>query len=630
MAHQAKDPKEYGLNKPYLTVRLVPTAKEDTEHQLLIGKTSDKDADRFAKLAHGSAIFVLPAKTVAALDHGPLDFLDKKLVDLDTKTIQKVRMTGPTAFTLAHKNDVWDVVDSPAPPFVAEEDAVANVVRPWASLQAARVAAYGPKIDWTAYGLDKPARVITVTSAGDKDKTSEHQLALGKETDKGSAFARLDKRDEVAVLDAATVEALTHSYLDFVNHAVLKFDLDTVTGIDRRMPGADMDLVKRDDAWRFAKPEDKAADDPTVGDLLEKTFRLRAQRIAAYPVKDLAAFGLEKPAAVVTLKLTDVQGGKVEHVIKVGKPADDKKDERYAIVDKGNAVVVLGADLSRHLVAPPLYFADRNLPGLTAADKIVVQRPGREVTFGHGDSLWSMTSPVKADAENSQLDDLVKGLRRLRAEQIVALKGADLKTYGLDKPEAQWQFWDEGKEKLQLSLGKADNQGGHYAKLGGSDTVFTLNPSLSKRLLEEYRDRKPWPALDAAQVDKLSYSGPTPFVLKKKDNDWALEGQPDAKVNAKEVTDTLDALASLKAERFVADAKADLKLYGLDPPVWTITATTPAGNRTLLIGRAEGASKRLYATVPGTGAVFIIGEAPAQRIVRPMQAFQGERGASAP
>ncbi len=157
VAHEAKDAKEYGLDKPYLTVRLVPTAKEDAEHQLLIGKTADKDADRFAKLAQGSAIFVVPAKTVAALDHGPLDFLDKKLVDVDTKTIQKMRVTGANAFTLARKKDLWDVVDSPAPTFVAEEDAVQNALRPWTRLQAARVAAYGPKIDWATFGLDKPA-----------------------------------------------------------------------------------------------------------------------------------------------------------------------------------------------------------------------------------------------------------------------------------------------------------------------------------------------------------------------------------------------------------------------------------------------------------------------------------------
>src|SRR5205085_11728072 len=111
---------------------------------------------------------------------------------------------------------------------------------------------------------------------------------------------------------------------------------------------------------RFVKPADKAADDPTIGDILEKAFRLKAQRIAAYPAKDLAPYGLDKPAAVVTLKLADFQGRKVEHVIKVGKTAEDKKDERFALIDKGEAVVVLAPELSRQLVAPALFFADRN------------------------------------------------------------------------------------------------------------------------------------------------------------------------------------------------------------------------------------------------------------------------------
>jgi len=394
-----------------------------------------------------------------------------------------------------------------------------------------------------------------------------------------------------------------------------------VTAIVRQMSGNDVDLVKRDDSWRFAKPADKAADDPTIGALLEKTFRLRAERIAAYPAKDLASFGLDKPAALVTLKLTDVQGRSVEHVIKVGKPVDEAKAERYALIDKGEAVVVLGPELSRQLVAPALYFADRNLPGLTSADTAVQERPGRKLTFRHGDTTWSMTDPVKAEAESGELDELAKSLRRLRAEEIVAPQGTDLKAYGLDRPETQWYFLTGDKEVLHLLIGGADKEGRRYAKLGNGDQIFTLSAKLSSRLVDEYRSRKPWPALDAAQVERLSYTGAAPYTLKKKDNDWSLSTNPETKVDGKQVTDTLDALAGLKADHYVVDAKADLKLYGLDPAVWTIEVETPTGKRTLLVGRAEGDSKRVYATVPGSDAVFIIPEAEAHRILRPMAAF---------
>ena len=48
-------------------------------------------------------------------------------------------------------------------------------------------------------------------------------------------FARLDKQDQVVVLDAPTVTALASTHLDFLDHRVLKFDLDTVNSISRQM-----------------------------------------------------------------------------------------------------------------------------------------------------------------------------------------------------------------------------------------------------------------------------------------------------------------------------------------------------------------------------------------------------------
>ena len=62
VTHAAKDLKDYGLDKPYLTVRLVAAAKDDPEHQLLIGKIVGKDGKRFAKLANSPAIFILADK----------------------------------------------------------------------------------------------------------------------------------------------------------------------------------------------------------------------------------------------------------------------------------------------------------------------------------------------------------------------------------------------------------------------------------------------------------------------------------------------------------------------------------------------------------------------------------------
>jgi hypothetical protein len=655
VSHAAKEPGKFGLDKPYVEIEVSSKNEKDKKTEtkkLKIGKPADGDIKgRYAVLGDDGAVFVVGEKAAANLAKDALDLLDKELASVSVKSIQRVEAKGQTPFTLEQKQDIWRVIGSPAPEFAAEEEAVKSFLGVWSNLRAEKIAAYGPKIDWKEYGLDKPASTVTVSIAAkdeDKDKpakATQHSVSLGKEAGDGKRYARLDQQPAVVVLDAPTSEDLGRTHLDFLDHRVLKYDLDTVTGISRQMKDGDFELTKQGEQWRFAKPMDRPADDLTVGDVLDKTFRLRAKRIAAYPAKDLKPFGLEQPAAVVKVKLTDATGAPSEHVIKVGDIAPpfsavSKKSgepnakgeprraagERYAIIDKGETVVVLPAELSKHLTAPALHFADRNLASVSAPDRVVLERGGRKLTFARPETAWQMTAPIKAEAEHAALDDFLKELTRLRADEIVADK-ADPKQHGLDRPAAQWALHSGDKETLRLVVGnpeagkEKEKEPRRYARLAGKDVVFLLNPEQSARALEEYRSRKPWAAFDAVQVEKLSYQGPAPFTLQKSENVWSVAGKPEAKVSSKAISDTLDALAGLKVERWLADEKGDLQLHGLQPPVWTIDAQTSSGKRSLLIGRSEGDSPRLYAAVAGESGIFVIGEEDARRIVRPLSAF---------
>jgi hypothetical protein len=295
-------------------------------------------------------------------------------------------------------------------------------------------------------------------------------------------------------------------------------------------------------------------------------------------------------------------------------------------VDKGEAVIVLSPELSKHLVAPPLHFADRNLASFGTADKVTVERGPRKVVFTKPDATWQMTAPVKSEAEDGALDDFLKDLRRLRADEIVAEKG-DLKQFGLDRPQAQWTIAAGAKDVLTLLIGNAeagkekDANARRYAKLAAGDFIFLLNAKQSARVLEEYRSRKPWPSLDAVQVEQVTFGGPTPFTLKKDENLWSVVGKLGAKVNAKAVSDTLDALAGLKVQRWLVDEKGDLQLHGLQPPQMSIDIQTSAGKRSLLIGRSEGDSPRVYAAVAGETGIFVLSEDDAKRILRPLSAY---------
>jgi hypothetical protein len=654
VAHTAKDLGTYGLDKPYLRLALKtkarsndedkppaatgPAKDEARERVLLIGKPTEKDArTRFARLGDGEAVFVVGEKTLATVDHGALDLLDPRLLRLDLKAVQQFRRGGDAPFTLQRDKDGWRVEGAPAPPFTADRESVADTLRAWSDLRARRFAAYGNKVDLAAFGLDKPAQTVTVTlqPPADKDKPAkpvEHTLAFGKPAEgKGERYARLDQGPGVVVLDAEAVAALNRTYLDYVNRSVLKLDADKVTELRRRMGGDELEVVKRKEGWRLVKPADLAADGPTVDALLGRLAELRAKRVAAFPAKELGPFGLAEPAAVVTLRLGEDKDKAAEHVVQIGKVADEKgskgEGDRFARVDKSDAVVVLPGSLAQQLIAAPLRFRDRDIARLASADKVVQERGGRKAVFTRSEQTWKMTEPVEAEAEQLDLEDFLKGLTLLRADELVADKPADLKPYGLDRPRVRWRFLEGDKEVLSLLVGSAKGVGQSrraYAKLAAGDLVFLLDPQQTARALGEYRSRKVWTPPDAAQAERLRYGYENnPFVLEKVENTWQVAGKPDAAVNADAVRDALDALARLQAERYVADKGADLKVYGLDRPNLVLEVESPSGKQALHVGRQEGGSKRYYATVPGAAGapVFLISEADAARIVKPLEGF---------
>ena len=308
-------------------------------------------------------------------------------------------------------------------------------------------------------------------------------------------------------------------------------------------------------------------------------------------------------------------------VLKIGNPVDSAKPkgDRYATVEgKGEVTVgVVAGAIANKLLADPLKFHDRGLAKFVDADRATLVRGDRTVTFAKVDGTWKMTQPATADAEQADLDELVNALARLRADELVAEKPKDVKPYGLDKPEAKWTLFAGEKEVLSLTVGKKEDNGPRaYAKVTTGDVVALLDEKLTGRLFAEYRKRAVWTGGDASQVETVAISsGANNFALRKDGTNWVDPAAAGDAFDTAKVTELLDALAGLKAERYAADKDGDPKLYGLEPPERVIVLTQRGVVKTLHLGRAEGGSggKRVYAKVvePGRTDVFVVSEADA-------------------
>jgi hypothetical protein len=530
----------------------------------------------------------------------------------------------------------WKVAESPAPPFVADPDAMSRMLGAWANLQAKKFAAYGPKADLAKFGLDKPEKTLTITlkkpaAEGKPAETVDHTLALGKPVEgaAGERYARLDNGPGVAVLSAAETKDLSPSYLDLVNRTIFKFDSAGVNAVLRKTGNDLLEIAKRDDGWHILKPADQQGDEQTMQRLLDELASLRGQRVAAYPAKELRTYGLDAPAAVLTLRSPPINGKPAEHILKIGKPVDANNGDRYVQAEGSPVVAVLSAAQVTPLLANPIYYRDRSIAKFADADKVILERGVRKAVFAKPEGTWKQVEPVAGDAEQTDLEDFLNAVAKLRADELVADKPADLKPYGLDKPEARWRFLSGDKEVLNLLVGNHEKNGPRvYAKLATGNLVFLVDPKLTARVLGEYRSRSIWSlAPDASQVDFVRFGYvQNPFTLEKIDNTWKLVGKPDVQVKQEVVNDLLAAVAGLRATRYVVDKGAELKLYGLDPPELVLELGSKTGSKTLQIGRQEGDSKRYYARVPDKDKsdVFVISEAEAARIVRPLATLTGK------
>jgi hypothetical protein len=642
----ADDLAKYGLDKPYLRVTLTTAARageaeKPVERIVLIGKPTDLDAKlHYAKLGDEKekTVFVVGERLVSALDRAALDLLDRRLLAIAPSALLSIESKGSEApLTLEYKDNAWQVTQSPAGTFTPDLLGITGATRVWANLAAQRFVAYGPKADLAKYGLDKPSMSVTVAvegmaaADGKKPELVKHTLFLGKPVEgaAGERYARLDDQPGVAVLSAPVVAELTRTYLDFVERTVLTLDASKVNAVVRKMGNETLELSKNDDGWQIVKPAATRGDDDRLQGLLEQLANLRASRVAAYPAKDLKEFGLDVPAAEITLRAPGADGKRTDRVLKLGKTIEGSHGDRYAMVEGGQTVYVLPAGLAERLTGTPFTFRNRNLARFADADKIILERGTRKATFTKVDGTWKMTDPVEAEAEHAELEEFLfgkDGLAKLQADELVAEKPADLKPFGLDKPAARWHVHAGDKEVMNLAIGNREQANARaYAQLAGNDLVFLLKPKLSTQVLAEYRQRPVWTvAPDAAQVEMMRFGyAANPFTLEKVGPGWLVADKQELKVNTRAVNDALAALAGLKIDHYAVDKGADLALYGLDKPQLILEVQTPTGKRVLHIGRPEGESKRYYALTPDRNkdAVFVLSEVDCAKIVRDLAGF---------
>jgi len=389
---------------------------------------------------------------------------------------------------------------------------------------------------------------------------------------------------------------------------------------------------------------------------------------------DLAKYGLDKPQLVVEVRkekgtstTTDDKKGKqaekpqVVEKLLIGGKVEGKEGKVYAKIDGQKYVVAVKASVLDDANKQPNDLRNHDLVELTQADVdyVSIARGGGAITMSKKDFDWEIHEPKAVRAESTAVSDFLKKIDELEIKEFDA---GDAKEFGLDQPAVTLTLYQKGLEEkkeddkdakdkdkkedkdkeaekkddkpttpqpkgtpIKVHFGKRDTEKKLvYVKRGDEPGIFAVADDglwdVVDRDYLAYR-RKQLLSFSDPDVAKISIhrDGKSFSVERKEEKEgetkrevWRMTEPVEAAADGTSVSDILFDVTRLAAKKFIAEAPADLKQYGLDEPRIRATVTLKAQGEkkaeqhVLLIGSEIPDDGGSYAKLADGDVVFAV------------------------
>jgi hypothetical protein len=379
--------------------------------------------------------------------------------------------------------------------------------------------------------------------------------------------------------------------------------------------GGEMVRLKREgEGWQMLEPVRSRGERGPIEEALTSVATTRMDReIAARPANP-GEFGLDKPAAEVTLTLKD--GKQVGLLLGAKNPtgvwvyAQERGKPNVFVVSDGvlRDATRPVADFRNKAV---LAFDRKEVTGLeivTRAETLAVEPAGE-----HG---WKLTRPRQLPADTDTVAEFFDKLASARIKEFVAEAPRALEPYGLARPVRVAIHTGKGQDRATktLLLGNVDDKKkGVYALRPGEPSVLLLSEDVWTALPKTTAAvrNKAIVEFDREKVARLEIESPRGrLTLAREQNRWRIT-QPQA-LPADQVAagSVLMRLRGLKAQAFLAEDASGIARYLASPTVRaTLTLEGAPGPLTVLLApspETRGGQATAYAAIAGRGPVVLV------------------------
>lgn len=291
--------RKVGLDPPRGEIRL--TLEGGGEATLLLGARK-KEGGVYAQRLGENRVLELKEEFFKALPKKVEDLRDRTLLTLDREKVRQIELKSPKGRTLLEKADttwklkepeeasadhrliedlLWDLAGARVKEFVADH---AESLKP--------------------YGLDDPAIVIRLLDQEGKPLAT---LALTRAPKREGAYVRVGDSQSISLVEGHLYDQFAKGHFDLRLRKLLSFETWDVGKVELLRNGQAFLIEKREEEWELTKPTRGKAKYAAVIDLLNELRDLKWQKLVAKETTDLARYGLDHPAATLTLTKTDDQ-----------------------------------------------------------------------------------------------------------------------------------------------------------------------------------------------------------------------------------------------------------------------------------------------------------------------------------
>ncbi len=385
-----------------------------------------------------------------------------------------------------------------------------------------------------------------------------------------------------------------------------------VTEIQLKRGGETVRLKREGENWELLEPLRARGSRPTADEILANVLTAKIDREIDPNPKAPADFGLDKPAADLTLTLKDGKSMGVELGAK-----NPTGVWVYAREHGKPAVFVLGESVLRDATRPVADFRDRTVLAFDAKDVtgFEVTTPEQTLAVERADKGWRLTRPASLAADGEMIGEFLDKLAAQKVKEFVADGPVATASYGLDRPTRLTIFTGRDKERVgrTLLLGRVDDaKKGLYVMRPGESSVLLVPDEVAKQVPKNVavlRD-KSVVSIDRDKMAKLELESPKGTVTAAREKDqWALVAPQPLPADQVEVGAVLTKLRDLRAQGFLSEDASGIARYLAKPQVRvTLTEQGGAATTVLLAPSTEtrGGAPVAYAAIAGKGPVVLV------------------------